>query len=105
MQSCNYHKDVLEVFLVYILCFSIGYDSLGEGLLVDSSEEDPLDLLFIQGTSTDPLFIATCVLDPANDEGGDVFCTILSSCVSEHALVEDSDNSFLLALRGYPFPL
>ena len=71
MQSCNYHKDVLEVFLVYILCFSIGYDSFGEGLLVDSSEEDPLDLLFIQGTSTDPLFIATCVLDPANDEGGD----------------------------------
>jgi hypothetical protein len=106
MPSGNYHKDALEVFLVYSFCFSIA-GALEELLLVlELPEEKPLDLLFIQGTSADPLdIIVTCELDPFKEGFGVFFCKILSSWVSEHALDGDSDNSFFLRGRKFPFPL
>ena len=108
MQSCHYHKDALDVFLVYNLCFSIGYEfALYELLLeLDDPEEKPRDLLFIHGTSTDPLdVVATCEFDPFKEECGVLFCKILSSWVSEHDFDGDSDNSFFLPRRAFPFPL
>ena len=106
MPSCHYHKDALEVFLVYSLCFSIAC-ALGELLLVlELTEEKPLDLLFIQGTSADPLdIIVTCEFDAFKEEVGVFFCKILSSWVSEHDLDGDSDNSFFRPFRKFPFPL
>ena len=109
MPSCHYHKDALEVFLIYCLCFSIAC-ALEELLLVlefpELPEEKPLDLLFIQGTSADPLdIVVTCEFDPFKEEFGVFFCKILSSWVSEQYLGGDSDNSFFLPRRTFPFPL
>ena len=82
-----YHKEVLDVFLVYNFCLSIGFETFEELLLLlELPADEPLDLLFIQGTSIPPLAVETWDVDPLS-EGFDIFfCSILSSCVSEHDL-------------------
>jgi len=97
-----YHKEVLEVFLVYNFCLTIGFGTFEELLLLELPADEPLDLLFIHGTSIPPLAVETWDVDPLS-EGLDIFfCSILSSWVSEHDLFWDSDNSFFLPRRSLP---
>ena len=76
-----------------------------ELLLLELVDENPRDLLFIQGTSTAPLGVATCEFDPFKEVDGVFFCRILSRCGSEANITGGSDDSLFRPFRNNFFPL
>jgi len=76
-----------------------------ELLLLELVDENPLDLLFIQGTSTVPFGVATCEFEPFKEDDGVFFCRILSSCGSEANDAGGSDDSLFRPFRNNFFPL